>query len=91
MDEILRAEYSRAKGLLDANLNTMITLAEALKEERRLDAERLRSLLSGLSAREAPTNLADVRLTNRGQSSGTVGADYFLPVSLPLSPFFERK
>ncbi|MBP1874021.1 SpoVK/Ycf46/Vps4 family AAA+-type ATPase [Ensifer adhaerens] len=57
VDEILRAEYSRAKSLLDANLNTVITLAQALKEERRLEAERLRTLLRGLSAAEGPTKL----------------------------------
>ncbi|KQV39386.1 hypothetical protein ASE37_21475 [Rhizobium sp. Root268] len=57
VDDILRAEYSRAKRLLDANLNTMITLAQALKEERRLEGERLKTLLKGLSATEGSPKL----------------------------------
>ncbi len=57
VDDILRAEYSRAKSLLDANLPTMITLAQALKDERRLEGERLKTLLGGLSAIEGPMKI----------------------------------
>lgn len=49
VDDILRAEYSRAKILLEANSETLITLAQALEKERRLDGERLKTLMVGLS------------------------------------------
>lgn len=48
VDVILETEYSRAKKLLEANLNAVIALARALKEERRLEGNRLQTLLTGL-------------------------------------------
>ena len=50
VDYILAAEYLRAKRLLEANLNAVIALAQALKKERRLEGKRLKTLLKGVSA-----------------------------------------
>ncbi|QRY69290.1 AAA family ATPase [Ensifer sp. PDNC004] len=57
VDFILATEYARAKRLLEANLKVTIDLARALKEERRLEGERLKTLLVGLSPTEGPTKL----------------------------------
>ncbi|WHS94223.1 AAA family ATPase [Sinorhizobium kummerowiae] len=56
VDDILDTEYSRAKGILESNLNTMITLARALKEERRLEGKRLEYLLTGLYSTDGSSN-----------------------------------
>ncbi|WP_426122500.1 AAA family ATPase [Pararhizobium sp. PWRC1-1] len=50
VDFVLAIEYSRAKRLLEANLNALIAVAQALKKERRLEGGRLKTLLAGLSA-----------------------------------------
>lgn len=48
IDGILDKEYARAKTLLGAERDTVIALARALKEERRLEGERLEALLGDL-------------------------------------------
>lgn len=50
VDVILDTEYARAKRLLEAERETVITLARALKEESRLEGDRLVPLLAGLRA-----------------------------------------
>lgn len=59
VDAILDTEYSRAKGILESNLGAMITLAQALREERRLEGERLETLLTGLYATTGSTNVVE--------------------------------
>lgn len=55
VDVILATEYSRAKSLLKANLDVVIALAQALKQDRRLEGERLKLFLQGLSPIDGPT------------------------------------
>lgn len=55
VDFILAREYLRAKRLLEANLNAVIALAQALKNERRLEGELLKTLLQGLCATDGST------------------------------------
>jgi SpoVK/Ycf46/Vps4 family AAA+-type ATPase len=52
---ILDKEYARAKTLLEAERDTVIALARALKEERRLEGERLEALLGDLKTPDRPT------------------------------------
>ncbi|WP_245446268.1 hypothetical protein [Metarhizobium album] len=56
VDHILRAEYARAKSLLKANFETLIILAQALKDERRLEGDLLKCLLEGLCPTDGSTN-----------------------------------
>jgi ATP-dependent Zn protease len=55
IDSILDTEYARAKTLLEAQRRTLIALARALKEERRLEGERLTVLLGDLETPDRPT------------------------------------
>lgn len=55
IDGILDKEYARAKTLLEAERDTVIALARALKEERRLEGERLEELLGDLKTPDRPT------------------------------------
>jgi SpoVK/Ycf46/Vps4 family AAA+-type ATPase len=52
IDDILHKEYARAKTLLESERDTVIGLARALKDDRRLEGERLKALLKNL---ELPT------------------------------------
>ncbi|TCA66482.1 AAA family ATPase [Rhizobium leguminosarum] len=55
VDLILATEYARAKNLLKANLDAVIAIAQVLNTERRLEGERLKTLLAGLSATDSST------------------------------------
>lgn len=55
IDYILDTEYVRAKTLLEAERGTLIALARALKEEKRLEGERLVALLGALETSDRPT------------------------------------
>ncbi|QIO70615.1 AAA family ATPase [Rhizobium leguminosarum bv. trifolii] len=48
IDDILHKEYARAKTLLESERDTVIGLARALKDDRRLEGERLEALLKNL-------------------------------------------
>ncbi|CAN7500880.1 AAA family ATPase [Rhizobium sp. LjRoot30] len=55
VDDILRAEYSRARSLLEANVDAMTAIARALQQEKRLEGERLKTLLQGLCVADVST------------------------------------
>lgn len=55
IDGILDTEYARAKTLLGAERDTVIALARALKEARRLEGERLEALLGDFKTPGRPT------------------------------------
>jgi ATP-dependent Zn protease len=55
VDLILATEYARAKNLLKANLDAVIAIAQVLRTERRLEGERLKTLLAGFSATDGST------------------------------------
>lgn len=50
VDVMLAMEYRRAKRLLEAERETVVTVARALKDESRLEGDRLVQLLAGLRA-----------------------------------------
>ncbi|NKL58329.1 AAA family ATPase [Rhizobium leguminosarum] len=59
IDGILDTEYGRVKTLLEAERDTVIALARALKEDGRLDGKRLQALLSDLKSSGRLTKLLE--------------------------------
>lgn len=59
IDAILDTEYARVKTLLEAERGTVIALARALKDESRLQGERLKALFSDLKFNSGPTKVLE--------------------------------